>query len=93
MTILLYFIFDDSPQQERTRKLVDGTLPPLVRLVSRVKSPLLKPVRGSFFALFGDARTIVLGRFHKRAGVGPSVDKRVGVPHRKYQRCDLQIQS
>jgi hypothetical protein len=34
-----------------------------------------------------------LGRFHKRDGVGPSVDKGVGVPRRKCQRCDLQIQS
>jgi AcrR family transcriptional regulator len=54
MSLLLYFIYDDSPQQERTRKLVDGALQLLVRLLSLVKSPLLKPVRGSFFALMRD---------------------------------------
>jgi AcrR family transcriptional regulator len=55
MGFLLYFIYDDSPQQERTRKLVDGTLQIAVRLLSLVKSPLLKPVRGSLFALLRDA--------------------------------------
>lgn len=55
MSLLLYFIYDNSPQQERTRKLVDGALQLLVRLLSLVKSPLLKPVRGSFFALIRDA--------------------------------------
>ena len=55
MSFLLYFIYDDSLQQERTRKLVDGSLQLLVRLLSLVKSPLLKPVRGSFFALLRGA--------------------------------------
>jgi AcrR family transcriptional regulator len=55
MGILLYFIYDESPRQERTRKLADGALELLVRLLSLVKSPLLKPVRGSLFALLRDA--------------------------------------
>jgi len=53
--ILLYFIYDNSPGQERTRKLSDGLLQLLVRLLSLVKSPLLKPVRGSLFTLLRDA--------------------------------------
>jgi AcrR family transcriptional regulator len=53
--MLLYFIYDNSPGQERTRKFSDGLLHLLVRLLSLVKSPLLKPVRGSLFTLLRDA--------------------------------------
>jgi AcrR family transcriptional regulator len=55
MAILLYFIYDDSPYQERTRKLADGLLQLLVRLLSLMKSPLLKPVRGSLFTLLRES--------------------------------------
>lgn len=55
MGFLLYFIYDHSPHQERTHRLIDGALELLVRLLSLVKSPLLKPFRGSFFALLRDA--------------------------------------
>jgi AcrR family transcriptional regulator len=58
MSFLLYYIYDDSPQQERTRKLVDGGLEILVRLLSIAKSPLLKPVRGSLFALLRHTRLL-----------------------------------
>lgn len=54
MGFLLYFIYDDSPQQEKTHRLVDGTLEILVRLLSLVNSPVFKPFRGSFFALLRD---------------------------------------
>jgi len=55
MGFLLYYIYDDSPEQERTRRLTDGSLEILVRLLSLVKSPLLKPVRRSLFMLLSDA--------------------------------------
>lgn len=55
MAILLYFIYDTSPNQQRTRKLVDGTLALVVRLLALVKFPLLKPVRGSLTSLLRDA--------------------------------------
>ena len=55
MGILLYFIYDTSPNQERTRKLVDGVLDLVVRLLSLVSFPLLKPFRGSLFSLLRDA--------------------------------------
>jgi AcrR family transcriptional regulator len=54
MSFLLYFIYDDSLQQERTRKLIDGALEIVMRLLSIAKSPLLKPARGSLFALLRD---------------------------------------
>ena len=54
MGFLLYFIYDDSPQQERTYKLIDGALELLVRLLPLAKSPLFKPFRGSLFVLLRD---------------------------------------
>jgi hypothetical protein len=53
--ILLYYIYDDSPQQKRTRNFVDGTLALLVHFLSVVKLPFLKPVRGGVLSLLRDA--------------------------------------
>jgi len=55
MGILLYFIYDDSPEQKRTRQLVDGVLTLLVRLLALAKLSILKPVRGSVLTLLRDA--------------------------------------
>jgi len=55
MAILLYFIYDDSPEQQQTRRLVDGVLTLLVRMLSLAKLPVLKPVRGSVLTLLRDA--------------------------------------
>lgn len=53
--ILLYFIYDDSPEQQRTRRLVDSVLALVVRVISLAKLPILKPVRGSILTLLRDA--------------------------------------
>jgi AcrR family transcriptional regulator len=55
MGILLYFIYDNSPNQERTRRLVDGALSLIVRLLSLAKFPLLKPFRGGLFSMLREA--------------------------------------
>ena len=55
MGILLYFIYDDSPEQQRTRRLVDGVLTLLVRLLALARLSVLKPVRGSLLALLRDS--------------------------------------
>jgi AcrR family transcriptional regulator len=55
MAILLYFIYDESPEQQRTHRLVDGLLTLLVRILSLAKLAILKPVRGSILALLRDA--------------------------------------
>ena len=55
MGILLYFIYDDSAEQQRTRRLVDGVLTLLARVLSLVKLPSLKPIRGSVLTLLRDA--------------------------------------
>jgi AcrR family transcriptional regulator len=55
MGILLYFIYDDSPEQQRTRQLVDAVLALLVRLLALVRFSVLKPVRGGILAILRDA--------------------------------------
>lgn len=55
MAILLYFIYDESPEQRNTRHLVDGILTLLVRLLGLAKLRLLKPVRGGVLAILRDA--------------------------------------
>jgi AcrR family transcriptional regulator len=55
MAILLYFIYDDSPAQQRTRSLVDGVLSLLVRILSLAKLAVLKPVRGNIVAILRNA--------------------------------------
>lgn len=55
MGILLYFIYDDSEGQRRTRNLVDGAIALCVRVLSLAKLSIVKPVRGSVFAILRDA--------------------------------------
>lgn len=55
MGVLLYFIYDESEGQRRTRKLVDGAIALFVRVLGLAKLAVLKPVRGSVFALLRDA--------------------------------------
>lgn len=55
LAILLYFIYDDSPEQQRTRGLVDGVLTLLVRILPLAKLAVLKPVRGSVLVILRDA--------------------------------------
>jgi AcrR family transcriptional regulator len=46
MGVLLYFLYDTSEGQQRTRKLVDGSMDLTVSLLKLVKLPLLTPVLG-----------------------------------------------
>jgi AcrR family transcriptional regulator len=55
MGIILYFIYDDACEQQRTRRLVDGVLTLLVRLLALVRLSVLKPARGSLLALLRDS--------------------------------------
>ena len=60
MAILVFFIYDRSPQQQRTRKFVDGVLDLTVGLLKLTKSPLLKPVRGKLLSLLRDVELLPL---------------------------------
>jgi AcrR family transcriptional regulator len=45
MAVLLYFVRDDSPGQERTRRLVDDAIALMVPTLALVGSPLAEPLR------------------------------------------------
>jgi len=55
MLLLLYFIYDESPQQQRTHMLIDSSVALFVRLLSLIQFPLLKPFRGAIVTLLRDA--------------------------------------
>jgi AcrR family transcriptional regulator len=58
MGMLILFIYDNSPGQQRTRKLVDGTLDLTVKLLSLAKYPMLKPIRSKVMSLLREAELI-----------------------------------
>jgi AcrR family transcriptional regulator len=49
MGILLYFLYDKSPNQAKTRKLIDRSTSLLMTLIKSLKNPLLRPVRKKAF--------------------------------------------
>jgi AcrR family transcriptional regulator len=51
MGILLYFIYDQSADQVRTRKLIDGVTRLIVRVLGLAKMAIMKPLRGSLISL------------------------------------------
>lgn len=51
MGILLYFIYDQSPDQSRTRQLIDGVTRLIVRVLGLAKMAIMKPLRGSLISL------------------------------------------
>ena len=58
LALLLYFIYDNSPEQQRTRRLTDGVVTLLVRVLALAKLPVLKPVRGSILTLLREAELL-----------------------------------
>jgi AcrR family transcriptional regulator len=69
MGALILFIYDESPNQRRTRKLVEGSLDLTVRFLTLAKSPLLKPIRTRVMNLLRDAQLIP--EFELPGGVNP----------------------
>ena len=55
MGVLLFFVYDESPNQRRTRRLIDATVDLAVDLRRIVASPFLRPVRRRLLGLLGDA--------------------------------------
>lgn len=55
MGVLLFFVYDESPNQRRTRRLIDATVDLAVDLRRVVTSPLLRPVRRRLLGILGDA--------------------------------------
>lgn len=55
MGVLLYFLYDDSPQQRRTRKLIDAAVDFTVSVRRIATSPLLRPMRRRVFNILKEA--------------------------------------
>ena len=55
MGILLYFLYDDSPHQRRTRKLIDAAVDFVVDVRRLATSPLLRPIRRRAMNILRDA--------------------------------------
>lgn len=59
MGILLYFLYDGSPNQARTRRLVDEAMGLVVRMLPVMRFPLFKPVRARLVALLDEAGLVL----------------------------------
>ncbi|MFL5540176.1 MAG: hypothetical protein ACJ8J0_14395, partial [Longimicrobiaceae bacterium] len=55
MGLLLYLLYDESPGQERTHRLADGTVALFLSAMRLVRNPLLKPLRTRLTAVLRDA--------------------------------------
>ena len=55
MGLLVMFLYDNSPNQQRTRKLSDGALKLTLKLLVLAKLPVLKPIRTQISNLLRDA--------------------------------------
>jgi len=51
MGLILFWLFDDSRDQQRTKRLTDGTLDLVVRLIQLSSLPLMGPLRKRLLAL------------------------------------------
>jgi AcrR family transcriptional regulator len=58
MGLLVMFLYDTSPQQQRTRRLADGALELTLKLLILARLPVLKPVRAKILALLRDAELV-----------------------------------
>lgn len=55
MGVLLYFLFDESPDQRRTRRLIDASVDVVVDVQRVATSALLRPLRRRVFTILTDA--------------------------------------
>ena len=56
MGVILFWVHDKSPDQRRTRRLIDGVVPLIDRLVSLSRLPMLRPARRQILALIDSVR-------------------------------------
>ncbi|MGA8539794.1 MAG: TetR/AcrR family transcriptional regulator [Terriglobales bacterium] len=58
MGVLLYFLYDPSPNLKQTRKLADGSVKLVVNFLKVAKFPLLRPVRRSVMGLLRETNLL-----------------------------------
>jgi AcrR family transcriptional regulator len=62
MGVLLYFLYDDSPSQRRTRKLIDASVDLTVGVKRIATSALLRPLRRRVTTILRDAGLLTTGQ-------------------------------
>jgi AcrR family transcriptional regulator len=67
MGVLLFFVYDESPDHRRTRRLIDATVDLTVDLRRIVTSPLLRPIRKRLLGILGHAGLLPVGSASARA--------------------------
>jgi hypothetical protein len=55
MGLLVMFLYDESAEQQRTRRMADGALDLTLKLLALARLAVLKPVRTRVLALLEDA--------------------------------------
>ena len=58
MGLLVMFLYDDSPNQQRTRKTADGALELTLKLLAVAKLAVLKPIRTKVVALLRSSQLL-----------------------------------
>lgn len=61
MGLLIMFLYDSSPDQERTRQLADGALTLTLKLLGIAKLSILKPIRSMILKLLQEAELLPEG--------------------------------
>jgi AcrR family transcriptional regulator len=56
---LFYFIYDESPGQEKSHQLIDGALDVVVNLLSVARLAVMKPFRGRLLKIMKDAGLLI----------------------------------
>jgi AcrR family transcriptional regulator len=69
MGILLYFLYDSSPNERRTRKLIDSAVDVVVSVRRLVTSPLLRPMRRRVIAILRDAELLATDTIRRRNSI------------------------
>lgn len=67
MGLLLYFLYDDSPRQRRTRALTDGAIDLFVRALTLTRLPVLRPFRRAVWQLLEQADLLATAEQMSRA--------------------------
>ena len=57
MGVVLFWVYDKSPEQRRTRRLIDGAVPLIDRLVSLSRLRVLRPAMRQILALITTVRS------------------------------------
>jgi AcrR family transcriptional regulator len=60
MGVLLYFLYDESPDQRRTRRLIDAAVDFVVDVKRLATSPLLRPMRRRVMNILRDAGLLMM---------------------------------